>query len=622
MKKFTLILVLALLLVFLGYRWLMEKAKTDLELNSRIASVTDKIDNAVSSVTGLFDKAANSGKAAIRKIKRVSLDPSSLKDLVRPPQASHFVRIHLKHGSVISGKLLDKTGTQYTVEWKDSQSVIDERQIKSVEYISQRQIDWTYANDVVVRKKNGIVLDGKIIDVGPDMITMSFKEGGGDLEMGVNRSDIDCLLFAPAANSDDDRIEAQLKDQFPKMKVYRDGNIVLFSDSYVTSIELYRKTLRQTYSDMYLKFFKLFKDRRAQNQCFIVMFDDIEDYWTYAATDGVPGWIAVGYFSPVNKVLYTYNGFGERIEKWVFEVVQGVTGSINKYIDFAKQNVDERYHIFLDGQTKEFTDRFWDIYFVFKNELRERSLGVLRHEFAHEVLHNWGLQNIILVKPHIASKKLTEKKKKIMEAATWKEKKALLEDLMQFNKRSGEGYDDLAPEEILDAGSAQSWLNEGMAMYCATEPIGSVDEEWLFVYQEANRKNEVDPIEFFTNYKIGSFMGLSSKAMVNAYGHSWAFTIFLMNKYPDKFIDYQIKVADEIGKKEPKSAEKDTLKLLLTTLNKDLPTLEREFKDFMATYPKAEDPFVKQYMRYQQVWDDFYNSTVIGGAIKTKHLSN
>ena len=32
--------------------------------------------------------------------------------------------------------------------------------------------------------------------------------------------------------------------------------------------------------------------------------------------------------------------------------------------------------------------------------------------------------------------------------------------------------------------------------------------------------------------------------------------------------------------------------------------LEKEFKEYMASYPKVEDPDVKLYMRYYKIWTD------------------
>jgi hypothetical protein len=151
--------------------------------------------------------------------------------------------------------------------------------------------------------------------------------------------------------------------------------------------------------------------------------------------------------------------------------------------------------------------------------------------------------------------------------------------------------------------SAQSWLSEGIATYCATEPIGAVDENWLFIYQDASRKGEVNPIEFLTNFRVGSFPGLVHKAVLGSYAQSWALASFLMEKYPDQFMAYQARFASD----RPKDGEEE-LQWLLSSIGKDLPALEKEFALYMKAYPAVEDPDVKRYMRYYKVWDDLMAS--------------
>jgi hypothetical protein len=450
------------------------------------------------------------------------------------------------------------------------------------------------------------VVDAEIGDADADGVTLNFREGGGLAEMHIPRKDIDCLVFAPVFNRESREIESRLRDQFPKMKTYTEGNVTIFTDSYITSVRAYRKTLRTVYADIYLKFFRLFKGRKPLGQNFVVIFDDFEDYVVYAATDGIPGWLAVGYFSPLNKVLYTFNAFGERMQKLVFDVIVGKTGKFeDAVVDPFKKKVDTRYHIFIDALAKKYTDKYWEVYNLYRGELTTLTHSVIRHEFTHELFHNWGLQNIILSKPNVDKKKLLEKKKEIMETKDWKKKEELLRQLLKLRAKEASDVD---MAEIVDEGTAQSWLNEGMATYCGTDPLGGIDEERLFAYQEAARKGELNPIEFLTSFKMGSFPGLCLKSMLVSYAQSWAFTTFLVNRYPDQFIEYQRILADKRNEKETKVKAEDELNILLKCLNKDLPTLEKEFKEYMDTYPKAEDPDVKRFIRYHQVWEDLLRS--------------
>ena len=115
------------------------------------------------------------------------------------------------------------------------------------------------------------------------------------------------------------------------------------------------------------------------------------------------------------------------------------------------------------------------------------------------------------------------------------------------------------------------------------------------------RKKETSPIEFFMVFKIGSFPGLAPKGMLNAYSQSWAFTTFLMNKYPDQFMEYHIKMVDQ----KPKDSDEE-LAWLLESVNKDLPTLEKEFREFMDSYEEIEDPYIRRFMQWREIWEDLY----------------
>jgi len=574
----------------LGYFAFQHQMRYNLAFNSKVAALSARIEEGTSKAVKTVD--------GIKKDARRSLSgvTSSMKGSTPKPEAPlDGMVIHLKHGGTMEAKLLSKTKDEYTVEWKGANFVLKASQIDKIEYKTQKEIDWQYKNDVVIRKTNGIVLDGKIIDVNPDQVLLSFDEGGGALEMGVRPEEIDALLFAPVYNAETKSVEDRLKEQFPKMKEYREGNVVLFTDSHEVWVNSYKKSLRRAYTDIYLKFFKLFKGRKSSGQNYIVVFDDFADYANYAITDGVPFWLAVGYFKSTDKTLYIFNGFGDRMEKIVFDVIVGRTGkSIDEIVGYIKKRVDERHHVFIDAHVKELTDKYWDTYSLFKNELIDQTFSTLRHEFAHEIFHNWSLQNIILSKPNTDIKKLTEKKKEFLETKDYKKKEELLMKILKISK---EDFEDVEFE------ASNSWLAEGIATYCATEPLGSIDEIWLFKFQEMEKKNSVNPIEFLMSFKMGSFSGLSNKAKIDAYAQSWAFTNFLMAKHPEQFMEYQARMA-EAASAAAKGVPVDELKLFLGALNTDLPAIENEFAGHMKTYPQVEDPEVKRFVRFHEIWSE------------------
>lgn len=582
--KRLIVLAMIVLAGYGVYRIAAAEMKTNLKLNSAVADVIDRIDGSRKAIVDSLGKAAKQSVSAVKSAFVAKEDGSS--------QASvKAVTVYLKHGGTISGKLISKRGDSLTVEWKGEPFVIEPRQISRVEYKTERDIAWPYESEMAIVRTNGVVLDGRISAVGKDEVTVSFPQGGGEMEMTLRRSDIDHILFAPVCTRESLEIEKRLKSLFPKMKMYKDGNITLFTDSYDTKAVAYRKQLRNFYSEVYLKFFRLFNGRRPASQCFVVAFDDFGDYVEYAVTDGVPGWAIVGYFSPIDKTLYVFNAFGERMEKMVFDVMVGKTGkSLDMIVNGIKGRIDSRYHVFLEAQAKEISDKFWDAYNLYKNELSEMTDSTLRHEFTHEIFNNWGLQSVVLSKPSIDKKKLEAKKKEFLDAKDYRKKEELLMGLMKLKRDEYEG---------VEVGAAQSWLSEGIATYCATDPIGSIDENWLFIYQDAASKREVNPIEFLTNFKVGSFPGLAHKATLGSYAQSWALVSFLMEKYPDQFMAYQIRFATQ----KPKDGDEE-LRWLLEAVGKDLPALEKEFSIYMAGYPMVDDPDVRNFMRYYKIWEE------------------
>ena len=104
-----------------------------------------------------------------------------------------------------------------------------------------------------------------------------------------------------------------------------------------------------------------------------------------------------GYYSPDEKILYLFNALGEKFSEILFEAMVGESGrTIDDIVETVEKHVDKRYHIFIKGEAKRIKDKFWQAYSYFKGIFREATMSTLRHEFTHEVFHNWGLQNIIL----------------------------------------------------------------------------------------------------------------------------------------------------------------------------------------------------------------------------------
>ena len=596
MKKILLVtsLVLAASLILL-YFTIKERMKTDFVLNAKVSAVMEqagKVKELAASLADASKKAfSKSGKFVSKMIPALPAAGGE------PIPASE---IYLKKGGVIKGCIIRQNSEEYVVDWKGGEFVVKADQVEQVKQLTAKEVEWPYKHDIVIKKTNGIICDGKITDVDEDMVTVSLDEYGEGVEMGIPRREVEYLIFAPVCDRNSEEAEKRLKKLFPKMKVYKEGNIVLFTDSFERKARTYEKIVRRLYTELYLKFFGLFKGRKPVSQSFIVVFDDPV---TYTESTGMT-WYIPGFFNPDEQVLYLYNAFGDRIEEMLFEMLGEATESIDRSIEAQKERygIDERYDIFIDGMTKEFKDKFWKAYNIYKKNFVDETKSVLRHELTHEILHNWGLQSIIISRPSVNKEEALEKKKEFIDATDWRKKKKLLDEIMKIER----------PEEIEMAASG-SWLAEGMATYCAPEPVGKIDEEFLFAYQDGVDKKKIAPVEFLTSFERGSFTGVLMSAKYDLYAQSWAFVHFLMDKYPAQFIVYQQKIADRVRIRnagaESAPSEKDDFSLLLACLGMDLETLEKEFSDYMSTFEKVEDPFVKRYMEIYEIWHDLMGSS-------------
>ncbi|MFH1867488.1 MAG: hypothetical protein ABH843_00830 [Candidatus Omnitrophota bacterium] len=510
------------------------------------------------------------------------------------------VAIFFKDGNKIEGVLLDETKDMYIVSWKGVDFDIYKSRVKKIlrgkEALKTKRIltdaeiisSWPYKNSIVVRLTNRVVLDAKIKSVDKDKLILLYRaKGGGYIEQDIARAKVEYLIFKPVNNEKSAKIESTLKELLPEMEFYKSGGFTIVTDSYSDWVKKYEKALREAYTEIYLAFFDIFKDREPDAQNFVVIFDNVIDYFEYAAADGVPGWAVAGYFLPDKKVLYLYNVLGEKFSEILFDAFVGETGKkIDDIVDTISNQIDKRYHIFLEGQAMQIKSKFWEAYDYYKNIYREETMSVLRHEFTHEIFHNWGLQWIILSKMKDDDQGLFDKKKKMLQSDDPKEKARLLRELATW--QSGP----------MDVQAANSWMAEGVATYCMTYPLGVNNNMMLYFYQEMDREGEIYPLESLTFHKIGSFPGVAPKAMLYSYAQSWAFVHFLMNKYPKEFMAYQEKMAGQ------KAEEHEDIQWLLDSIGISLQDLRSEFKEYMDAFDKVDDPLVANFAKMYDIFMD------------------
>lgn len=538
-----------------------------------------------------------------KKIRNKS--KTSSKKQVREVNPEKLVTIHLKNGSSMTGELIARSNGNYTLYWEGAIVTFQAVEIDRVEKSENAQAGiqikeserkpagiWPYQNEVVVKLTNGDILDALIVAADKTQITLQHKlEGGGTMEQDLDRSKIESLLFKPVDNSESKRIEETLKKQFPKMKFYPEGNFTIVTDSYETWVKEYKSILRRNYTDLYLEFLKLFKDKKQKVQNFIVIFDNHTDFVEYAVADGVPGWAVLGYFRPDNQILYLFNALGDQFSEMIEEAIVGQTGrAIDRAADNYTQAVGKRYEAFVDGQAQDIKDKFGKAHNLIRDIFRKMTVSTLKHESTHEIFNTWGLQTVIVSKVEKTDDAaLMEKKKKFLEAGSIENKRKLLQDLMSMRKK----------EALPDLNASNSWFVEGLATFAETDTLGEVNEQWLYILQRMMEKNALYPISQLTVYRMGSFPGVAPEAQIQAYAESWAFVTFLMKTYPNQFMDYLKKVSIEIPKDD------EDLKWLLEALDKDPATLEAEFLEFLKKFEPVDDPDVKHLKLMQDVFQSF-----------------
>ncbi len=520
---------------------------------------------------------------SLNEIESIESEEKSLKT-----PKKQIVALYLKNGATISGRLIRETPDEIIIRWHGGEVGFLRTEIERLEYDKRipekkgllfavtKEEKWPYKNDVVMQLTNLQILDMPVSEVYKDKVILKEEIGeGGFIEQEIELSRVEHFLFRPVENKESKKIEDNLHKLFPDMEFYTEGQFTIITDSHPVWAKEYKKTIRQHASEFYLKFFDLLKGRCSKIQNFIVIFDKWENFVDFAISDGVPGWMVAGYFSPGSEVLYMFNMLGENFSQELFNAIIEEPGvCIDRQKEQLKKMYEGEHDIVIEGMADEVKFKFERYYKSLYAYYKNMTLSTLRHELTHELFYNYGLQNVVVSKIK-NQKKETQLKKRYLKEKDFAEKRKLLKDLFALRRR-----------ETIELEAANSWLAEGTATYCETYPLGIQNKRWLFLFQEAERQNRILPLEQLTVYKMGSFPGVAPQAMLYAYAQSWAFVHFLMNCYPDEFIEYQEKLSHEAPEKM------EDLNWLLAVLGADLRGIEKEFLEYMKQFPEMEDPEV------------------------------
>ena len=524
-----------------------------------------------------------------------------LKAAMKPPVDKNQAVIYLKNGNAMSCTITYEDSKKVVANWQDGEIVLGRNEIAKIERsqsihkgdgiiiatAEDSSGKWAYKSNPVVKLTNGQILDAAVSEIKGDTVILRQDLGDGAYaEHDIEKKRIESLEFRPVINEESQKIEKKLKEQFPKMGFHRFGMITLITDSQGSTLKNIKQILRDQEIVLYFEFLELLKNHQPSFQHYVVVFDNLSDYFEYALTDGIPAWLCPGYFSPTEKVLFMMNLGGQQMTDDIYQVVKGGRDMVNFQADAIKQVVDPKRDAQIEGLAHDLNSKWESAMAYMSGVYADISVVTLRHEFTHEFLHDWGLQTIVVSGMKKTDDALVKKKKELFNTKDTERKKDLL---MQIAKMRRNGDEDVKVE------ASNSWFVEGLAEYAATTALGDKNDMRLYELKEAKRKNELWPIEQLTVYKMGSFPGVTTSSALSAYAQSWSFVSFLMKNYRKEFLSYLHRMAVE------KPSGDDDLKWLIEALKKDLRIIEKEWFASIDAQPNVEDPQIEQMMRIREI---------------------
>ncbi len=576
-----------------------------LQVPDRVKAAWDEI---VAQAARLSPASPGTVSDGVKSAKRTATRPATSSKnaqsvLPDPSRSQPQVTLYLTNGGSVTGALIRETPEDIVLQWDYGEAGFLRKEIVRMERDTAQPTpgdepqeeanndvvlpwegtagQWTYEQDVVVKLLTGSVIDRTISAVTPEAIVLTQTlPGGGRVEQTIPRADIEELLFKPIKNERSRAIEETLKTIFPHMRFYEEGMFTIVSDSIPPTVKGYRRAVRELATDWYLAFHPLLTTRAPQVQQHVVVFDDWDSYIEYARTDGVPGWIAVGYFHPEDQVLYCFNMLGERFSELLSDAYLGqFRGARDR---FSQEIKGSRYEEFIEGQISEFLQKLESAHATVRQIYGQVSTETLRHELTHALFSNWRLQGVILSQMSGQDQTEIQKKRDYLKTGDAEQKRRLLEELLRRERA--------APAPEIQA--ANSWYVEGLAGFMEPSPVGQPLLTRLADAQEARRQGRILPLEFLHTFRMGSFAGMSTQSMLDAYAQSWALCHFLMHRYPGPFLAY----LDRLVREQP-TGEQETLPWLLEAVGKEQRVLEQEFLAHLDAFP-PEDSWALKEMQF------------------------
>jgi hypothetical protein len=451
-------------------------------------------------------------------------------------------RIILTNGGMIEGKIVHETPEMVKIEWEGSVVGFGRNEIQSIERGTIQKAEsglavptfqseedkkeaWPKGVDHRILLKNGEWVNGRIVKKENEafMVRQQFEEGGAvEIEIALDRIE-KIRLWQPEKLDHKARLTEWL-NKYPNMElIQKEDYSILSSETDPVDLKFYLKALQHFYGDFLIHFFGLFDLNQKSDPLDVLIFGTEKEFAKILAEVGYSARSnPIGFYHFNAKKLVFYN---IRTSAQVQTELQKIDRYQSKLDDLKGQYAQKSVHTQIE-QAKEDASRD-ELRLL--GEVTSQNEKVIRHEGGHQLFHLTGV----------------------------------------------------TPIEVYAGG----WLIEGLAVYCETEPIGSVHEERLMQLRFDLEKNDLMPLEYLINFKRGTELHHLDPLYANlAYAESWAFIYFLMETYKNSFFNFlkeaviQDKTYDSHGE----------LLLLEKHLGKDLKTVEGEFiafvKDLVARF--------------------------------------
>lgn len=472
----------------------------------------------------------------------------------QPPNPEPTDTLVLKNGGKIQGKILVEKPDRVLIRWSEGaveflRSEIAEirRGEKLIQDKTDIQLPEFQKEDLEegqgpyprVYLKNGQVVSGAALRKEDKIFYLKQPlEGGGAIEHGFQIERIEKIaLWPPPTSADKNKDFQKIKKGFPRFSPHKKPPYEVISDSESSDLVQYLKALQQFYQGFLMYFFDWINKDLAPPTFPVVIFADYEQFRQYGGIP--PNSDIVGFYLPENRILFLFNAKEMDMMKLYFFGSASFEADVDNVLDpyLQNPNLDPAEKLRIQGLKESVKDVLERDRSHREYKAREFTMGIIRHEGGHQLLHHFGI------------------------------------DVDRDHAYRG------------------AWFSEGLACYLEPEEMGAVNPMRLMdIRYELEKGHHLMPLQYLLTFRSGAGIHklLDSSYALLGYAESWAFVYFLMEEtHRDSFTAY---IRDLMKQDKGFDGEKDRA-LLEKHLGRSLKEIEPEFNAFLDRMLQEEiDP--------------------------------